>query len=112
MRNSSPEEVFTASLYQMDIERVRYALCRYLRTRILKIENMLEYVVTQVDVMDRLSKNEKIFATRLHNLSNNYLEDAVFNRVDKGLRESLETSSDNLRHAHPSMNVRQYFVCR
>lgn len=92
----------------MDIERVRYALCRYLRTRILKIESMLEYVITRVDVLDRLSKAEKIFASRLHNLSNTYIDNVVISRVNPELRESLESADDNLRHAHPSMNVKLY----
>jgi hypothetical protein len=51
---------WVATLYQMDIERVRYSLARYLRTRVLKIEKYLEYVISNTDIYDRLSTEEQV----------------------------------------------------
>jgi hypothetical protein len=91
----------------MDIERVRYSLARYLRTRILKIERNLEYILSSIDVMDRLSMNEKIFATKLNNLNNSYFEDNVSNRFQQSdAKEYYESSDNRLRNAQPSDRVR------
>jgi hypothetical protein len=90
----------------MDIERVRYSLARYLRTRILKIERNLEYILSSIDVMDRLSMNEKIFATKLNNLNNSYFEDNVSNRFQQSdAKEYYESSENRLRNAQPSDRV-------
>jgi hypothetical protein len=114
----NPFEIFTAGLYQMDIERVRYALSRYLRTRILKIEKMLETIVSRVDVLDNLSKHEKIFAAKLNNLNNSYMEETFFNRLQEGgLKESVELSDDRLQHSQPTLKVmfafriKFFYVC-
>lgn len=79
-RVATPDEIFTAGLYQMDIDRVRYSLARYLRARILKIEHSADYIMSKMDVLDRLSSQEKTFVTKLFNLNNSYMEEAYFNR--------------------------------
>lgn len=79
-RVRTPDEIFTAALYQMDIDRVRYSLARYLRARILKIEKAVDYIMSKMDMLDRLSSHEKTFVTKLYNLNNSYMEEAYFNR--------------------------------
>jgi len=98
---------FTSTLYQMELERVRYSLARYLRTRILKIEDSLEYVLTNPDMLDRLSYAEKAFATRLYELNNNHFEDHLVARLREmpgDVHEILQMSGDRAKHAQPSMN--------
>ena len=100
------QEYFVVSLYQMDIERVRYSLARYFRTRLLKIERNLEYILSNIDVMDRLSVNEKIFATKLNTLNSTYFDDNVSNRFQQGdAREYYDQSENRLRNARPSEKV-------
>lgn len=41
----SPEEAFSASLYQMELDRLRYSLSKYLRTRLRKVERDALYVL-------------------------------------------------------------------
>lgn len=48
-------QYFAVNLYQMDIERVRYSLARYLRARLLKLDAQVEHVVGNHDLRDRLS---------------------------------------------------------
>lgn len=109
MEDGREEEYFAISLYQMDIERVRYSLARYLRTRILKIERNLEYILSSIDVMDRLSMNEKVFATKLNNLNNTYFEDNVTNRIQQqDAREMYDLSDNRLRNAQPHDKVSKY----
>ena len=90
----------------MDIERVRYSLARYFRTRLLKIERSLEYILSNIDIMDRLSMQEKEFATKLNNLNNSYFEDNVSNRFQHNdAREYYDTSENRLLNAKPAEKV-------
>lgn len=73
----------------MDIDRVRYSLARYLRARILKIEQTVDYIMSKMDILDRLSSQEKTFVTRLYNLNNSYMEEAYFNRYALGGGEAI-----------------------
>ena len=90
------------SLYEMDIERVRYSLARYFRTRLLKIERNLEHILANIDLMDRLSVNEKVFASKLHNLNNGYFDDNVSNRFQNAdAKDHYDVSENRLRNAQP-----------
>ena len=98
---------FTATLYHMELERVRYSLSRYLRTRLLKIEDSLEYLLTNQDMLDRLSYAEKAFATKLYELNNNHFEDQLVARLREmpgDVHEMVLMSSDRAKHAQPPMN--------
>ena len=86
----------------MDIERVRYSLSRYLRSRVLKIEKCLEFINSNIDIFDRLSEEEKIFASKLNTLNNSYFEDVVANRLLVDAREYYESSDDRVKNAEPS----------
>lgn len=95
-------EYFTTTVYQMDIERVRYSLSRYLRSRVLKIEKCLEFINSHMDVFDRLSDEEKVFASKLNTLNNSYFEDVVATRLVAEAREYYESSDDRVKNAEPS----------
>jgi hypothetical protein len=112
LEDAREQEHFVVSLYQMDIERVRYSLARYLRTRILKIERNLEYILSNIDVMDRLSMNEKVFATKLNNINNTYFEENVSNRFQhQDAKEYYDVSDNRLRNAQPSEKVSTTVLC-
>lgn len=89
----------------MDIERTKYSLAKYLRCRILKIEKMVDHIVSDLTVMDRLSQHEKIFATKLNELSNAHVEDTVFARLEGDVKEQMLANSDKLLHSTPSLQV-------
>lgn len=111
IEDAREQEHFVLSLYQMDIERVRYSLARYLRSRVLKIEKNLEYILSNIDVMDRLSMNEKVFATKLNNINNTYFEETVSNRFQHAdAKEYYDVSDNRLKHAQPSEKVLQRVV--
>ena len=94
----------------MDIERVRYSLARYFRTRLLKIERSLEYILSNIDIMDRLSMQEKEFATKLNNLNNSYFEDNVSNRFQHNdARDYYDASENRLLNARPAEKVLRTF---
>ena len=114
--SGSANENFTASLYQMDIERVRYSLSRYLRTRLLKIENSLDYIIQNPEILNnRLSENEQHFAISLYNLTNRHFEEVIFNthfENNPEFRERIESSDDRVKHSVPSFQVCINLVCQ
>ena len=100
-------EYFSISLYQMDIERIRYSLTRYLRTRILKIEKNLDLINTSDEQMDRLSYHEKIYATKLYALTNSHFDDAVYSRLKNETREHVyDDCKDRMKDSALQLDVR------
>lgn len=107
------EDSFTASLYQMDVERIRYTLARYLRTRILKIERNLDFIINSEDMMERLSDSEKVFATKLYGARGAYFEDVLQKRfkdengetVNEDLEGLVSTSDDMLKQTRPIIDT-------
>ena len=68
-------------IYTMEMERVKYSLARYLRTRILKIENSVHYLSSNFEHRDRLSSEEGDFLDRVSKMNNNYFEDQITRHV-------------------------------
>ena len=68
-------------IYAMETERVKYSLARYLRTRILKIENSVHYLISSIEHQDRLSSEEREFLYRISKMNNNYLDDQISRHV-------------------------------
>jgi hypothetical protein len=89
----------------MDIERVRYSLIKYHRIRILKIEKMFRTILSTIELLDRLSKDEKIYLTKLSNLHNTYYEESFFNRLSENIKESVENSEDCLKQSQVNFSV-------
>ena len=88
----------------MDMERARYSLTRYLRTRILKIEKGLEHILSNIEIMDRLSTEEREFASKLNNLNNSFFEDNASVRLQNEQAKSyFDASDDRLKHAQPKL---------
>ena len=99
---------FTITLYQMDIERVRYSLARYLRTRLLKIEKCLDSILTSITLRDRLSAREKTFADTLSSMNTSYFEDQLKKRlVDEA--QKFYTTEDLVLHATHNLDKYVYF---
>ncbi|CAM9130658.1 unnamed protein product [Discosporangium mesarthrocarpum] len=46
-RSAGPDAAFSASLYQMEIDRLRYSLSKYLRTRLRKVERDALYLIDE-----------------------------------------------------------------
>ena len=59
----------------MDIERTRYSIARYLRTRIIKIENSLEFITSSLEYLDRLSVAERDYANKLKRITDDHYEE-------------------------------------
>lgn len=72
----------------------------------MKIEKHLEYILSEIDVTDKLSNHEKIFATKLNQLNNNYFEDNVANRLSStDTKEYYLNATNRLKQAQISTKV-------
>jgi len=109
------------TLYEMDIERIRYLIARYLRTRIMKIEASLHFIDSHIDTKDRLSSEEKEFVFNIKKLYDVHMEENVFSRIkndtaedvfDKPKSDSNDKSKykDNFKNDQPNLN--EFVVCR
>lgn len=94
---------FTSTLYLMEYERIKYSLTRYLRARILKIEDSLDYILANPDMRDRLSYAEKQFATSLNSLNNAHFEDHINSRLPE-TSQYHKAADDRVKHARPQMS--------
>ena len=54
--NENVDEALAASLYQMEIDRIKYLLASYLRTRLFKVEHYARHVMSDPELQSRLSK--------------------------------------------------------
>ena len=68
----------------MELERVKYLLKCYLRTRLFKIEKFILYIVEH-DKANLLSEGELTYAWKLYESKKNYLNQAFFSKVPSKL---------------------------
>jgi hypothetical protein len=72
----------------------------------MKIEKHLEYIIADIDITDKLSYHEKIYATKLNQLNNNYYDDNVVNRfLTTDTKEYYLNSTNRLKQAQISTKV-------
>lgn len=104
--NAKAQEHFTVTIYQMEIERIRYSLARYMRTRLIKIQRNLEHILNDSEILIRLSEDEQSFAFRLNQLNNSFFAENVSSRFENPeLRKLYENNEDRKLNAAPKMNV-------
>jgi len=76
-----------------------------------KIEDSLEAILEDIELLDRLSPQEKLFATKLNTLKNNHFEDVIYAQLDETLKEFLREGSKERRlHAQPQLQ--DFVFCR
>jgi hypothetical protein len=73
--------------------------------RILKIEDMLESILSNIEITDRLSFEERLFATKLNSLKQSMIEESILNRLTEEVKEQMLQSDDLLVHSQPNLQV-------
>jgi hypothetical protein len=71
----------------------------------LKIEDNVESIIANIEIADRLSFNERLFATKLNALKTNLVEETVLNRLKEEVREQVANADDFYLNAMPQMQV-------
>ncbi|KAF8433919.1 hypothetical protein L210DRAFT_3613993 [Boletus edulis BED1] len=88
--SSSEEEHFRTMLAQTEVERVKFVVRSYLRTRLFKIEKFARYIMTNPEVQQRLSENEVDHARRFAKLTDQHFYVSVL----QGLPDNQQTLDD------------------
>ena len=83
-QSSDADDRFYANIAKMELERAKFVLKSYLRTRIAKIERHLLYLVEK-DHSALLSNSEMNFAFAVYESRKKLLSDQLFTKVPKKL---------------------------
>ncbi|CAH0515868.1 unnamed protein product [Peronospora belbahrii] len=76
------EKSFVNKLYQMEIDRLRYMVSSYLRTRLHKIEKYAIHILENATLTQRLSTKERNFAQQFVTLYESHVNDLVLGKFD------------------------------
>ena len=94
-KNSGHQDTrFYLNIYRMEIERVKYLLKSYLRSRIIKIENQLIYLIEK-DQAHLLSQSEMEYAWNLSEAKKEVYQKDFFNKISKTLNP-MENMPDGM----------------
>ncbi|KAL4162709.1 hypothetical protein PRNP1_003241 [Phytophthora ramorum] len=74
------EKSFINKLYQMEIDRLRYMVSSYLRTRLRKIENFAVHILGDAVLTQRLSMKERHFAQQFVMLLESHMNDLALGK--------------------------------
>ncbi|CAI5740791.1 unnamed protein product [Hyaloperonospora brassicae] len=80
-------------LYQMEIDRLRYMVSSYLRTRLRKIEKFALLILDDAGLTQRLSVQERDFAQRFVMLYESHVNDLALSKMDE---ESRSLSAEGM----------------
>uniref|UniRef100_A0AAV1UNJ7 DNA replication complex GINS protein SLD5 n=1 Tax=Peronospora matthiolae TaxID=2874970 RepID=A0AAV1UNJ7_9STRA len=80
-------------LYQMEIDRLRYMVSSYLRTRLRKIEKFAFHLLEDDELMQRLSVKERSFAQQFMMLYESHVNDLALSKLDE---ESRSLSAEGM----------------
>ncbi|KAF2310297.1 hypothetical protein GH714_007623 [Hevea brasiliensis] len=90
----------TVSLYQMDLDRTQFLLRSYLRVRLQKIEEYLFHILKTDEYLNRLSKQEQMFARRCTDDLGNHLDETVLSKLPDNyqsiLKQSITSEEDDM----------------
>ena len=92
------DEAFASELYQMEIDRIKYLLASYLRTRIFKLQKNVLYILGNEEQHSRLSLREFEFAKKYLNLIQGHLNERVLGELPDeyaSLTSKYEGGEDN-----------------
>ena len=79
-RQLDQDDRFTVNIYRMEIERVKYVMKTYLRTRLSKIERHLIYFIEK-DRSELMSEAEQLFAFQLLEAKKSHFKSSFFKKV-------------------------------
>jgi GINS complex subunit 4 len=93
--HATVDNAFTFGLYQMEIDRVKFVLVSYLRTRLAKIEKYHTHLMSEEQHYAKLSEQELLYVQRYAQLVTKHFDDivlddipATYRRADPGTAET------------------------
>uniref|UniRef100_M4BXF7 GINS subunit domain-containing protein n=1 Tax=Hyaloperonospora arabidopsidis (strain Emoy2) TaxID=559515 RepID=M4BXF7_HYAAE len=93
-------------LYQMEIDRLRYMVSSYLRTRLRKIEKFAFHILEDAELMQRLSVKERSFAQQFMMLYESHVNDLALSKLDEESRSLSAEGMAAMNDSDGCLNVR------
>jgi GINS complex subunit 4 len=87
-QNTASDDL-TAHVYHAELNRIRFLLRAYYRTRLFKIENHSVYVLKEPDVLANLSEQEKEYATNYADVVEEHFH-SVLSQMPEGYGSMLQ----------------------
>ncbi|KAJ8519204.1 hypothetical protein ONZ45_g3828 [Pleurotus djamor] len=75
--DASQEEHFRIVLVQTEIERIKFIVRSYLRTRLFKIEKYARYIVSNPEIQTRISASERTYASKQAQILDQHFHETV-----------------------------------
>ncbi|CAE7141616.1 unnamed protein product [Rhizoctonia solani] len=104
--STSEDEHFRMSYVQLDMERIKFQIRSYVRTRLHKIEKYAAHIMATPELQSRMSVLEQNHAISYKNLFNAHMHRTVLDNLPEGLRSLTETFPDG-RSMVPQPNMTQ-----
>mmetsp|Transcript_17062 Transcript_17062/g.26344 ORF Transcript_17062/g.26344 Transcript_17062/m.26344 type:complete len:186 (-) Transcript_17062:30-587(-) len=86
------DERFNLNIMRMELERVKFTLKAYLRSRIVKVERFLFYLIER-DQAHLLSEAEAAYAFNLFTSKQEYMNSEFFSKISEKLNRMSEDSN-------------------
>ncbi|WWD19190.1 hypothetical protein CI109_103648 [Kwoniella shandongensis] len=110
---TSEEEHFKLMLVQTEMERVKYLVRSYVRTRLHKIEKYSHYITLTPSIHHLLSGAELSHARRYTDLLHTHFQHSVLDSLPEWLRKMDDSYGDGLSMVtKPNRNVPVLIYCR
>ncbi|WWC71449.1 uncharacterized protein I206_105405 [Kwoniella pini CBS 10737] len=110
---TSEEEHFKLMLVQTEMERVKYLIRSYVRTRLHKIEKFSHYITVTPNTHHLLSGAELSHAKRYTDLLHTHFEHSVLDSLPEWLRKMDDTYGDGLSMiSKPNRNTPVLIYCK
>eukprot|EP00002_Diphylleia_rotans_P018486 TRINITY_DN3579_c0_g4_i2.p1 TRINITY_DN3579_c0_g4~~TRINITY_DN3579_c0_g4_i2.p1 ORF type:complete len:215 (-),score=49.84 TRINITY_DN3579_c0_g4_i2:338-982(-) len=107
---NDPSDALMASIYRMEIERIRFVIRSYLRTRLEKIQQNVLHILSNRELLRRLSPEEREFAEKYVDILETGFNQAFLNFIPEKLR-SL-THQDRNEDMIPKPNYDTHVFCK
>ncbi|KAJ1803306.1 GINS complex subunit [Coemansia sp. RSA 2598] len=90
------QQAFVANILQMDVDRVKFLVRSYLRTRLAKIERHARHYLGEPMYRDRMAQSELDYATGFVELDNGHVRRSFLDQLPPHLRGLDEVSAEGL----------------
>ncbi|KAF9384161.1 GINS complex subunit [Podila verticillata] len=105
--------IIISILYQTELERIKFVLRSYLRTRISKIERYCQFILKDLSSRRKLSKGEISYAERkLNMVSEPSLDEGVFCRINEDIGNFQLTEDETILMETGQIYILRYGAVR
>mmetsp|Transcript_25435 Transcript_25435/g.33002 ORF Transcript_25435/g.33002 Transcript_25435/m.33002 type:complete len:223 (-) Transcript_25435:248-916(-) len=104
VEREDPDEIFSANMYQMEANRIKYSLSKYLRTRLQKIEAFVHHILENQEIRDRLSEVELNYAQTYRELVKSHMDATVLSHLHKNFRQLNKVDRDEDMVPRPELD--------